>query len=295
MSSKPKLVEALRSVVVVEACLFVVGLTLLLVRELPLSMAKNVPTPIGRLGMAVGVALFCIVIIEVASWRIRSTLAMRSSNIRKPERNVYGLYATFDQYRDIIQASFWILLLLIIDSVIVYIVSRNRFTLTAELGAYVAVFPIWLVVRRPVLSTLGKLLDSGQPSYEIAPTGDAVLITRIAGQRKGRGPIRIGFEELSEIRVLNIAEAEAFREYELGPNVELGIQQTKDLIDYGRGKISRPSVYTIGSDGSIGNSVLMRGPGLFYWLRFRGQDGSDILAAWARYRGESPAAGRAPA
>ena len=105
--------------------------------------------------------------------------------------------------------------------------------------------------------------------------------------RRGQAPIRIGFDELEDVRVFTPVEAQAFRQYELGPNVELGIQQTRDLIDFGRGAITRPSVYTIGSENSLGKSVLLRGPNLFFWTHYGGQDGSDLLAAFDAYRGRS--------
>jgi hypothetical protein len=295
MKNRSRLVETLGSVIALEAGIFAVCLTLLLVRELPLSMARQVPSLVGRLAIAAGAALFCCVVFEASYARIRDAVAMNDRNLAAPGRNLYGLFAVFDQYADLVRSMFFFLVMLIVDAGVGYLVSRNRPSLTTELGAYVAVFPIWLIARKPLLSSLGRLVDSGQPRYEIAPAGDALLITRITGQRKDRGPIRIGFDELDDIRVFNSAEASAYRQYELGPNVELGIRQTKDLYDFSRGAIPRPSVYAVSAGNSMGKSVLMRGPNLFYWIYFGGQDGSDIVAAWARYRGASPTPGRAGA
>jgi hypothetical protein len=40
----------------------------------------------------------------------------------------------------------------------------------------------------------------------------------------------------------------------------------------------------------MGKSVLLRGPNLFFWTHFGGQDGADVLAAYQAYRGKSGAA-----
>jgi hypothetical protein len=211
VSSKLKLLEVFGALLVLLMGLLFVEGTLFLVRELPLSIAKDVPSLLGRVAISIGASLCCVIIFEVASVQMRQSLAMNARNVEMPDRNIYERVATVTQYTDLLKSAVGFVVLLVVDLGVGYLLSRNRFTLTTELVAYLAFFLVWIVVRRPVLSALGRGLDSGQPHYEITPAGDALLITRIAGMRKGRGPVRIGFDELAEVRVFNQAEADAFR------------------------------------------------------------------------------------
>ena len=110
MSSKLKIIQVSGALLVLLVGLLFVEGTLFLVRALPLTLAKDVPTLLGRVGIALGASLVCVVIFEGAAFQVKQSLAMNARNVETPDRNVYERIATVNQYTDLAETGLRVLL-----------------------------------------------------------------------------------------------------------------------------------------------------------------------------------------
>ena len=96
--------------------------------------------------------------------------------------------------------------------------------------------------------------------------------------------IKINFNEIDEIREMTYWESDAFMKYTIGPNAQLQIRETKDLYNYMKGKIDKPSVYIATGLNQNNKVIFMKGKDLFYLISFDSSDVSDILLAYKNYK-----------
>ncbi len=99
--------------------------------------------------------------------------------------------------------------------------------------------------------------------------------------------VKIGFDELDEIRAFSYVEAQSYVQYEIGLDFQLALKQGKDMYHYLNGELERPSVY--GHWGSLGTTLLLRGPNLCYLISVSNANMNELLAAFNAYRQPVPA------
>lgn len=87
--------------------------------------------------------------------------------------------------------------------------------------------------------------------------------------------VRIAFAEIEELRALTDDEAEDM-------NVSLDMRHKRDLFDYLRGKIVRPSVYQ--AVHRNGRTLLIRGRNLVYLMTVDPEGLDEVFNAYAAYR-----------
>ncbi|MCL6500738.1 MAG: hypothetical protein K6T16_01740 [Candidatus Pacearchaeota archaeon] len=144
---------------------------------------------------------------------------------------------------------------------------------------------VWIIIRKPVLKGIGRLIKkvSYLPTYVLAEDGVVITlnIKNVADPSK-KYIVKIGFDEIEELRELSYVEARTFLRYTMGPNVELAMRQAKDLYKYTKGEIERPSVWeNVASDGKI---VFIKGKDLFYLITFATNDVSDLIKAYNEFK-----------
>lgn len=284
-----KLDEMLRSLLGMLVGVLAFLITLVFVLQVPTGLGGQIRSPAEGLGLSAFFAVLCAVIVEAATWQLRQARAMRPLQADTGDSNVYRQIGATLQYTDLVRSGVGLIVALLITVLAAYLVLRSPLIPSADLGVYLATLLLYLIVRRPLLANLGRLLSRGLSRYAVSATG--VTIERLAGVSQRRLPVTIDFADIDEIRIFSPVEADAFERYELGPNVELIARQTRDLFEFARGTIPRPTVFTIGCQTPIGKIVLIRGPNLFYLTSFGQQDGSDLLSAFTAYRQQRAAQG----
>lgn len=236
------------------------------------------------------VAIFLIIYIEIGIWWTKQGFAIATSKLEYKEKSIWSLIAEFYRYADIVHVTIFIVFVLAFFGFILYsliprlvyegIVLSNQFFILA------ATFVIYAIARKPIGKVFTPIMSKFRrvlPSYSLMD--NSVIIN--LKWRKLWGPkkdyvVKIDFNEIDEIRVFSWVEATAFLKYTIGPNIELLVRQTKDLHRYAKGEIARPSVYIV-QFVSIGNTVLLKGPNLFYFITFD-KDPSDLVNAYNLFK-----------
>jgi hypothetical protein len=95
--------------------------------------------------------------------------------------------------------------------------------------------------------------------------------------------VRIKFNEINEIKDLSYVETNSFMKYELGPNVNLQMQATGDLIKFLRKEIPKPSTYIFGPVSSA-RTLLIKGQGLFYLTSVSNENCNDLIHAFKKFK-----------
>lgn len=243
-----------------------------------------------------GVTVFFIVFIEGSLVILKRSLAMRGSQLQPANTTVWTLIGQFSQYQDMLHSVVASLFLLAILGGISFMIVRwaaaNQLHTSPPFWMQLSVYAVYLLARRPLRNALRPLgaamrrqSAKSLPFYQITPDGVAIdLNIHQIGSRSKRFVVNIGFADLDEVRAFSYAEAEAFQEYQIGPDLELWTRQTKDLFQYLKGAISRPTVYGLGEHPTGGTTILLRGPELFYFLTCNSADGSDLVTAYKAFK-----------
>jgi hypothetical protein len=242
------------------------------------------------------VTAFFIVFIESSLVILKRSLAIRGSQLKPVNTSLWTLIGQFAQYQDmlgsVIISVVFLAILAITSYLIVQLAASNQLHTSPPFFLQLLVYAAYLLGRKPLTNALrpmGKAIrrQSAQslPTYQLTPNGLSVdLNIRQIGDQSKRFVVNIGFAELDEVRAFSYAEAEAFQRYQIGPNIELLARQTKDLYQYMKGTISRPTVYGLNMLSTSGTTMLLRGPELFYFVSFNTAGGSDLVGAYKAFK-----------
>ncbi|MDO8528419.1 MAG: hypothetical protein Q7S06_00835 [Nanoarchaeota archaeon] len=96
-------------------------------------------------------------------------------------------------------------------------------------------------------------------------------------------PIKIGFNEINDIREFSYVEARSLLQYEIGPDINLQMQSTRDTIKFLRGEIDRPLTY-IFPPVSAAKTLMIKGPEIFYLTPVSNEDNSDLIKAFRKFK-----------
>ena len=249
------------------------------------------------------VPIFLIFFIEAIFSRLKKDLAIREENIKYKDGSVWTTFALVLQYIGIIQGIFSMIFLLVLFGFFFYVSpAKNIFTqgfvFSFQFFLLISVYFAYLIIRpifkrsslRSSFSNMGKSLSSSVaknlPKYKIV--GDGLVIDLnfkgLGKMKNKKWIIKIDFDEIEEIREMTWVESDAFMTYSVGPNLDLQIRLTKDLYNYTKGKIEKPSVYIATALNQSNKVIFMKGKNLFYLVSFDSTDISDILKAFERYK-----------
>lgn len=151
-----------------------------------------------------------------------------------------------------------------------------------QLGTYLAYF---LLLRRlvlPVGAKLRKALQNHLATYEV--DADSVTFTlpiSDLSHPERKYTIRVGFNEVTELKLLNYQEAKDYMKYEFSPDLKKLSSAPKDWYAFMKDNV-RPHVYTKIQSG--GAAVLVRGDGIFYLITVNKDDCSDLIEVFNVYK-----------
>jgi hypothetical protein len=166
----------------------------------------------------------------------------------------------------------------------------------------VFVYAGYVAIRRPLFAAAraatkpgtrgGRIVGSALASYHVSDDTIILDLNRKRALPPGKRPfiglasepsiVTIRFAELDEARAFTYVEAQAYVQYQLGPDLKIALESVAELYRYLNGEIERPSVY--GQWGSMGSVLLLRGPELFYLISVANKDVNDLAAAFIAYR-----------
>jgi len=203
--------------------------------------------------------------------------------------------AYIERWRDLVKGLFFLALPLLMMAGLAIIIAYNwrqgqpglnRIFYT-ELGVVVA----YLLLRIPFLMLLKKVTGGIAPGRPYRLEADGLVFPNLmrvmGGSKNPRWDVRIGFDDLEEIRDLTDMEAGVFLKYQVGPNLTLGAAAAVDQYRYFSQKIPRPRFYVVNALRPNGRTLLLRGPDLFYLVAVDG-DPRDVIAAFEKHRSEHP-------
>lgn len=251
------------------------------------------PARSGSLWLRLLVPLFIIFLIEAGLYWINKSMRIDESKLadsgRGPLATGAGIVAFYWRLRTILIALF----ILVILGALIYLsapslTSIDRIAPTRGFYVQIAVYAAYtLLGRRVVMKTLARgrgQLQRILPSYTIEGERVVIDLAIVGLGRSARRPyiVTLPFSELEEIRELSYLEAQSFLKYKIGPDITIAAQAAKDLYDYFRGNIERPNVYVFVQ--SVGKTLLLRGPHIFYLITVRKDDCSDLIQAFQEYK-----------
>ncbi len=174
-------------------------------------------------------------------------------------------------------------------------IGARRTVLPRPFWMVVGIYLVYALVRRPLARKLkgamkkgtrgGKVVASIVPTFTVE--GESVILD--LARKRARPPaergffsiasvpcvVKIRFDELDEIRAFSYVEAQSFVQYQMGPDLRIGLEGGQDLRRYLSGEIERPSTY--GHWGSVGTTLFLRGPSLFYLITVANTDDVPAL------------------
>jgi hypothetical protein len=142
-----------------------------------------------------------------------------------------------------------------------------------------------IVLRRPGL-WLGRKLKAwsarSAPSYTLAD--DALVLENLFRGKPHQYTVRLGFDELDEVRELSDVEAQDLLKYRMGPDLTVAAAAAKDLIRWVEGQIPRPATFVRNALRPGGRTLLLRGPQVLYLVAIAEGDHTDLLNAFEAYK-----------
>ncbi len=159
--------------------------------------------------------------------------------------------------------------------------NRHSWFLIA-LVIYAAVRPFAIRSIKPLLRKIERDNRKQLATYELSP--DRVVLN-IPGWPENKRYITIQFNELDDVRVLDRYQGTAWQEYGIGPDLKLGYDAIKDLIDYNTGKIDRPRYFSWMANVSGVKTLFLYGRGLTYLIGIAYPTGQDLIDAFENYQG----------
>jgi len=241
------------------------------------------------------ISLLFTVFLEAAFWLIRQGFKIDTSKLANKERNAWSFAGLLTKIRDLGQVVVLVVMMLAFLTFIIYAYRddfmNNPIQFTQQFYVLLATFGVYILLRHPlksILGSMGKKVRGNLSRYRLTSKGIEIdLNFKNLTNRSKKYKVNIGFDEIDEIRTFSFMEAQSFLKYEIGPNVELVARQTQDMFQYMKGESNRPGVYTISALSSIGKTVFMRGPQLFYFLTFDTEDVGELINAFNSFRGSN--------
>lgn len=241
---------------------------------------------------------------EVARVFIRKSFALDASKIKVSPHDAASTLGAAALARDVIFAPLLPIAALFANIVLIVvlanqILSRGIGGLPLQFWLVLGLFVIYLLVR-PVLASVLK--PAARAVASLVPTftfdGNAIMLD--LKRKRGLPPsqrkfisvatvpciVKIGFDELDELRAFSYVEAQSFVQYEIGADLQLALNQGKDLYRYLNGELERPTTY--GHWGSLGTTLLLRGPNLCYLISVSNKDVNDLVAAFNAHKRPVP-------
>lgn len=167
----------------------------------------------------------------------------------------------------------------------VFLNSGQEFSFQPEFAIQLATYVAYLLLLRrlvlPVGAKLRKALQNLLATYELDT--DSVTFTLPISDFSHpdrKYTIRVGFDEITELKLLNYQEAKDYLKYEFSPDLKKLSSAPKDWYAFMKDNV-RPHVYTKIQSG--GAAVLVRGDGIFYLITVNKDDCSDLIEAFKGY------------
>lgn len=224
---------------------------------------------------------------EGGLWRLKEALEMRKQALEYKPKTVWSKLGALNLLGNFLNNAFF---LLVFIAIIVFLLNEMRYTpkvFSINIILYAVSIITYLLLRNKLSKAwhgAGRKFQKGMPTYQLEQDGVTIKLVTMANRKyPDPPPVRIRFDEIDDLQVFTYTEAEAFLKYNVGPDFQLSIRQARDFAAYVKGQIPRPSVYTFG--GANSNQVLIRGPRLFYMIRFDAEDVSDLIQAYRSYKG----------
>ncbi len=232
-----------------------------------------------------------ILTLEGGLWRLKETLAMRKEALAYKPDNIWSVFATFKQFKDIITAVLFLGIFTILITFLLHELGHFPKVISTNFALYMATIVIYFLARKKLgkgWQKGAKKFRQGLPTYELTEDGLIIKLFTMANKKHpDPPPVYISFAEVDDLQLFTYTEAEAFLKYNIGPDFQLSMRQIKDNAAYLKGEIPRPSVYTFGSAKT--DCVLIRGPELFYMIAFDADDVSDIVQAYRSFKDSAKA------
>ncbi|MGI6113296.1 MAG: hypothetical protein ACOYEJ_04145 [Mahellales bacterium] len=227
-----------------------------------------------------------ILTLEGGVWRWREGLEMRKEALEYKPHNIWSVFATFKQFKDIINAVIFLGVFIVLIILLIHELWHFPKVISISFVLYMATVVVYLLTRKKFgkgWKAAAKKFRKGLPTYQLTEDGVAIkLFTMASKKHPDPPPVHIDFAEVDDLQLFTYTEAEAFLKYNIGPDLQLGTRQIKETVAYLKGEIPRPSVYTFG--GAKSDCVLIRGPELFYMIAFDADDVSDLIQAYHAFK-----------
>lgn len=174
-----------------------------------------------------------------------------------------------------------VVILAVAGVIYVLLNSGQEFSFQTEFAIQVGTYLAYLLLLRrlalPVGAKLRKSLQNLLATYELS--ADSVTFTLPISDLSypdRKYTIRVGFNEITELKLLNYQEAKDYMRYEFSPDLKKLSSAPKSWYAFMKDNV-RPPVYTKIQSG--GAAVLIRGDGIFYLITVNKDDCSDLLEA----------------
>ena len=150
------------------------------------------------------------------------------------------------------------------------------------MGTYI----VYLLLLRRLLVPLGAKLRTALQNLLATYIVDSESVTFTLSISDFSHPerkytIRVGFDEIAELKLLHYQEAKDYMRYEFSPDLKKLASAPKSWYAFMKDNV-RPPVYTKITSG--GAAVLVRGHGIFYLITVNKDDCSDLLTAFQAYK-----------
>lgn len=244
------------------------------------------------------VSLFNMLWIEAVFYIFKNALKMRVENLQRVQKDntlsqLGSSWGIFSSYYSIVSIIAGFLLFTYFSAPLWLRVLKDipiSLAPTITFWGYISGALTYLVIVRPLASfvvpKLKKIINKRIPSYTIEENNIVINLNvmQLFNSNK-QYIIRISFDELDEVRILTWAEADTLSKYQLAPDLPLAIAATKELYQYFSGKIERPDHFVQLSIN--GNSLLLRGPNMFYLITVANPDSTDLISKFTSYKARS--------
>lgn len=154
-----------------------------------------------------------------------------------------------------------------------------------QVATYIAYFVLKPVVMKAMLP-LRRYVKSKTMLYTFDANSLTLDLRIVDFSKSGKfEPIRIGFDELDEIEVMEWPQAQQYARNSMGANVVTGWRAFMDFNRYLGGNLKRPAVWE--NIGSNGKTLLLRGPKLLYLVTVSNEDIASLIGAFHQFKGGS--------
>ncbi len=242
--------------------------------------------------------LLGLLMLEGGRYSLRLARDMRENQMRyQPGPDAIGQAATalahIERWTTALKSLPWMALPVLLTAglmtIVVYNWRAGQAGLNRAFYTELAVVAGYLVLRVPLLKLLKKATGGIAPGRPCILETDGLVFPNMMrvmwGAKGGRYDVRIAFDDVDEMRDLSDAEAAAFLQYQIGPNLTLGAAAVVDQYRYFNRQIPRPRFYVHNALRPNGRTLFLRGPELFYLIAVD-RDPGELVAAFEKHRRE---------